>query len=267
MPPVIWPWLFSWFVLAAPCFAGPPNNDERRAITQMDELWRQRAWPGPMEEVIAIGDGLLQSTPQSFEGAWRTARASWWIGHTADDSRVKRSRCLAAMKYAETAVGLDPNRVEGHFYYAMSIGEYATTIGIGEVVWKGLGPKLEQAALKAYALDKDYNDGAPMTTLGRYYSMLPWPVQDLQRSRRYLEELRQTHPQALVGRFYLAETYYKLGEHQLALQELQFVVHAAALDGAMEVRPSPRELAAQRLAHWFPEAARPVGPAEKPDGE
>jgi predicted Zn-dependent protease len=195
---------------------------------------------------------------------WRTARAVWWVGHTTDDTRVKRNRCLTATQLAERAIDLQPDRVEGHIYYAVAIGEYATTIGVNEVIWKGVGPKLEHAALRAYALDKDYDEGASMTTLGRYYSMLPWPLQDLQQSRRYLEELRQSHPHALIGRFYLAETYYKLGEHTLALHELEYVVSTEAVDGAAVVRPPPRDLAAQRLAQWFPEVQAALADSRQP---
>ena len=105
---------------------------------------------------------------------------------------------------------------------------------------------------RAYELDKHYEDGAPIVALGRFYHLLPWPLRDLERSAAYLEEARRTHPTALFGRVYLAETYYALGREQEARQELELVV-AADPNGAEWEEPA--QIARADLGRWFGAAA------------
>jgi predicted Zn-dependent protease len=81
--------------------------------------------------------------------------------------------------------------------------------------------------------------------------MLPWPLRDLNQSRRYLEEARQRHPHALWGRVYLAQTYYALGQERAAKTELRAVL---ALDPLADKQPedTPAKAAAmQQLVEWY----------------
>ena len=80
--------------------------------------------------------------------------------------------------------------------------------------------------LAAYERDRDFDRGAPMTVLGRYYYSLPWPKRDLERSRQYLEEVRARHPKVRIARWYLAETYHALADHEKARSEIDFLLTA-----------------------------------------
>ena len=220
-------------------------------LAKMDALWMQRATPGPMDELIRVGTEVLAEHPENYDATWRVSRAYWWIGHTTQDMAARTASCSEAMRYGEQAIHLAPEGVEGHFVYALSVGEYATAIGIAQAVMQGIGQKFERACLDTYALDRDYDNGAPIVALGRYYYVLPWPLRDLNQSRRYLEEARQRHPRALWGRVYLAQTYYALGQERAAKTELRAVL---ALDPLPEKRPdeTPAKAAAmQQLVEWY----------------
>jgi tetratricopeptide (TPR) repeat protein len=229
--------------------ATPTNLEDQ--LAKMDALWAQRAAPGPMDEIIRMGTAVLAQDPNSYDVTWRVSRAYWWIGHTTEDMAARRTACAAGMRYGEEAMRVAPDAVEGHFTYALSVGEYATGIGIAQAVMQGIGQKFERACLDTYALDRDYDNGAPIVALGRYYYMLPWPLRDLNQSRRYLEEARQRHPHALWGRVYLAQTYYALGQERAAKTELRAVL---ALDPLADKQPEdiPAKAAAmQQLVEWY----------------
>ncbi|OFV90194.1 MAG: hypothetical protein A3J75_00555 [Acidobacteria bacterium RBG_16_68_9] len=203
-------------------------------IGRMDRLWAQRETAEALHDLVALGMIALAIDPQSYEATWRLAQAYFWVAHTQPDRLFKKAMAAKASERAQQAVEIQPERVEGRYLYAVAVGEYASTIGIMKAVTEGVAGKIETAALKAYELDRDFDSGAPMMLLGRYYYMLPWPKRDLDRSRRYLEELKSRHPKVLTGRCYLAETYYAQGEKDQARAELDFVAQNGAQPCAQE---------------------------------
>lgn len=219
-------------------------------VRRMDRLWVERHRPGALQDMVALGMVAQTIDPQSYEAQWRTARAAFWTARTQTNRVLKGAMATRARTVAERAVELNPARAEGHYFLAVSLGEYATTTGIVRAVREGLGGKIESAALRAYELDRDFDDGAPMAVLGRFYFMLPWPKRDLPRSRQFLEELRQRKPNALTGRFYLAETYHALGERDAARRELAYIL-AHGENHAGDDPEAANLLAAAAMKEWF----------------
>ena len=239
-------------ILAAATLAqstAPVNVDDQ--LAKMDALWGQRAAPGPMDEIIHMGTAVLAQYPNSYDVTWRVGRAYWWTGHSTEDMAARTTACTAGMRYGEEATHLAPDGVDGHFVYALSLGEYATSIGIVQAVTQGIGQRLEREFLDTYALDRDHDNGTPIVALGRYYYMLPWPLRDLNQSRRYLEEARQRHPRALWGRVYLGQTYYALGQQRAAKAELRAVLSLDPLPDRVPEDSPAKAAAMQQLVEWY----------------
>jgi hypothetical protein len=219
-------------------------------ISRMDRLWSDRGRPGAIHDLVTLGMVAQAIDPQSFEVQWRTSRAVFWVARTQSNRFVKQAMAVRARDLAQHAITLVPERVEGHYFLAVALGEYATTSGIVRAVREGLAGRIEGAALKAYEIDRDFDRGAPMAVIGRFYFMLPWPKRDLERSRQFLEELRQRHPNALTGRYYLAETYRALGDDAAARRELEFVLEHERTPAADDPE-APSVLASSALREWF----------------
>jgi hypothetical protein len=118
-------------------------------------------------------------------------------------------------------------------------------------VAEGVAGKIESSAQLAYAADPDFGYGAAGTLLGRYYFSLPWPLRDLTKSRRQLEDVTARHPESLINRYYLAETYRELDEDELARAQIEYVLsHDPPPDTRLEV-PDPKELARSAMTEWF----------------
>jgi hypothetical protein len=224
------------------------------ATAHMDELWAHRDQSGAMQELVAAGTNALAADPHNFDAEWRLARAYFWVAYTQPSRIAKKGLARTAMEWADHARTDRPDRVEGHYLFAISAGEYANTIGAAQALVEGLAGKVESAALRAYAIDRDYSNGAPGTVLGRYYFMLPWPMRDLERSRHYLEEVVARHSGALIARDYLADTYYELGEREQARAQLTFVLANNLMPGTELDLPAPKTLAREAMERWFPEA-------------
>jgi len=220
-------------------------------IAEMDVVWNQRTDPDQTRELIRIGQELSREQPGNYEAGWRLARAQWWLCHTSRDRRSGESACGRAMDLAKATIELRPERVEARLVFALATRDYGISIGPWRAFAQGIATQFETAALTAYDLDRDFDDGSAIAALGRHYYSLPWPIRDLVASRTYLEELRARHPRALWGRFYLAETYYKLGDRSRARAELDYVLTHQPLAGKEPDDAPAKEAAQQRYGEWF----------------
>lgn len=245
------------FLIAVTAAAAPGPDDHAGSdptMARMDALWAHRDRNDAMQELVGLGTNALAGNPHSFDAEWRLARAYFWVAYTQPSRVAKKAIARQAMEWADHARTDRPDRVEGHYFYAIAAGEYANTIGAAQAMVEGIAGKVESAALRAYAIDRNYYHGAPGTVLGRYYFMLPWPMRDLARSRRYLEEVVAHHPDALIARDYLADTYYDLGKPEMARTQLTAVLTSDLPPGTDLDLPSPKSLARESMARWFPEA-------------
>jgi hypothetical protein len=218
------------------------------AVARMDELWQRREDLDSMRRLIQIGERAARDR-EDFEIVWRIARACVFLGSMQENRTLKKALAVKGMEWGRRAIEIEPQRVEGHYFYGNTVGQYGTTIGMITAVTEGIAGKFEASMGKSYAIDRDYDDGGPMIALGRFLYVLPWPKQDLKRSRRYLEEAKQRHPNRLIARLYLADTYYELGKKTKARRELRYILRSDIPPADTPMRP--HELARQRLQEWF----------------
>jgi tetratricopeptide (TPR) repeat protein len=240
-----------WILGAAAARAAEPPPGPAAAIARMDQLWATRDSSGAMADAVTVGNAEITVDPQNFEVEWRLARAYFWLASTQPNRVSSKALAVKAVEWAERVRDQRPDRVEGHYYAAVAIGEYASTVGIMQAIVDGVAGKVETAALRAHEIDPDYASGAPGVVLGRYYFLLPWPKRDLERSRRYLEEVVRRHPNKLIARQYLAETYYELDEREQARAQLLLVGSTDPAPDTERDLPNPRPLAAAALRKWF----------------
>jgi tetratricopeptide (TPR) repeat protein len=233
---------------------------DRPEILVLDDRYERRAEPGNLDQVIVAAQRLVHEDSTDFEAMWRLARAFSWRGYTSSKVLQRKKAAERAMKIGERAITLAPNRVEGHFTYAIATGVYADAIGVTQAFLRRVGHDFERAMTRAYELDKHFDDGSPMVALGRYYYSLPWPLRDLERSARLLEEAIAAHPRSLRGHLYLAETYYDLKRPADARRELEIVVRTASTDaGAAALVKTAND----DLTRWFGEPLFASAPNEE----
>jgi tetratricopeptide (TPR) repeat protein len=66
-----------------------------------------------------------------------------------------------------------------------------------------------------------YDYAGPLRAVGRYWYKLPWPKRNIKKSIGYLEEAVDSAPTNIRGHVYLAESYLKAKEKELAKEQLQ----------------------------------------------
>lgn len=153
----------------------------------------------------------VEANPDSYEANWKMARvlreyADLSMQADVEDwDEICEDYGKEGLDYAEIAIDLNPDGVEGHYFYGLCAGTYSDGISILKAIRKGLRKKTERAFEKAYEIDKMYDDAGPILALGRMWHQLPWPFQKEKTSEKYFEEYYQLFPDNPQGQVYYAE--------------------------------------------------------------
>jgi len=166
-------------------------------IAEADQLYEQ----GGLENYQKAAELLRQAVaanPDSYEANWKCARALRYYGYEAKSQMVSGWEEICAkygkegMQFAQKAVELEPNKPDGHYFYGLSVGVYSDGVSVLTALSEGLKGKTQTSFEKAYEIDKMYRDAGPMLSLGRFWSVLPWPMRDRDKALAYLREYQAT---------------------------------------------------------------------------
>ena len=164
----------------------------------------------------------LAANPNDFEAGWKLARVCYWLGDHVPAAE-RRTRFEQGVEAGRKAAAAQPNRPEGHFWMAASMGSMAEGFGMRAGL-RYRGP-IKASLEKALAIDPSYLSGSPDRALGRWYcegaglfgGSDTKAVEHLQRSLTY-------GSQSIASHFFLAEAYADMGRKSDARREFQAVI-------------------------------------------
>lgn len=189
-------------------------------LAQADAMYNK----GGMENYkksIPLYVKAVQAAPNSYEANWKCARANRDYGDKAKKKGVDGWEDICAkygkegMKYGEKAIALEPEKPDGYYYYGISVGIYSDGVSIVTALKEGLKNKTQSSFEKVYSLNKMYEDAAAILSLGRFWTVLPWPLRDFDKAIKYLREYQATEyfdDSPPDGPVFLAELLLKIGE-------------------------------------------------------
>lgn len=207
-------------------------------IQQGDALYNK----GGMENFkksIPLYLKAVQENPNSYEANWKCARANRDYGERAKRNSVKGWKEICAkygkegMKYAEKAITLNPKKPDGHYYYGLSAGIYSDGVSIITALREGLKDKTQSSFEKVYALDKMYDKAGSILALGRFWTVLPWPLRDYDKAMKYIREYEATEffdDPPPDGPIFLAELLLKIGGDKNKAEAKKLLNFAAKSD-------------------------------------
>ncbi|MCP4683206.1 MAG: hypothetical protein GY864_12800 [Desulfobacterales bacterium] len=183
-------------------------------VSQGDLVYKQEGLEN-YKQSIDLYLKALKDNPDSYEINWKLARSYRDYGEHSKRQGVAGWEDICAeygktgMKYGGKAIELNPEGVEGHYFYGLNVGTYSDGVSILTALRQGLKGKTQRSFEKAYLINKIYNEGGPMKALGRFWFVLPWPMNDKKKSRTYLRECREAFPENIEGLLYLGEVLLK----------------------------------------------------------
>ena len=195
------------------------RRDDLASARAAERIWQER----------------LRAQPKDFDAAWKLARARYWIGGHAPDAE-RKTVLEAGIAAGRTAVAIEPNRPEGHFWIAANMGALAESFGMRQgLKYRG---NIKDELLIVLKLDPAFQQGSADRALGRWYFKVPGLFGGSKsKSEQHLRRSLTYNPQSTASHFFLAETLRELGRRDEARAELQRVLDAVPdLDWAPEDR-------------------------------
>ncbi|MBI5070796.1 MAG: hypothetical protein HZB56_21450 [Deltaproteobacteria bacterium] len=209
--------------LAAP--AEPAAEPFEALLSRADALYARRDEPGARADLEKLLGEAARRAPADYGVLWRRAQLQFWI---SDDpllpAEEKSKLGQACWEVADEAARAQPGKVEGWFYAAGCMGNYALGIGVLKALTQGIEGKFKERLAKAEALDAAFQSGAIATAWGRFYYELPWPKYDAARSEQRLRDALGRNPRNVRALVYLAELFRKEGKPEEAGRLLESAV-------------------------------------------
>jgi hypothetical protein len=178
----------------------PDNLVQAQALMDLvqDQDLMEREGFKYYKKVLVLCTKAVKKDPNSFKANWMTAKACWFYGmyvqelYLSDWKDICKVYGKKGMTYAEKAIALKPKSVEGHFWYGMNVGIYTDSVSMLTAFFEGLKSKVQNSFETAYKYDKYYDHAGPIAALGRFWAILPWPLNDNQLAMKYYQEFHKT---------------------------------------------------------------------------
>ena len=221
--------LAGLLLLTISCNEGSPNvplsADSASAaedITRADQLYGQR------EDLMQLRRGIvslrqaLTKDPGNYDAAWKLAKFNYNLATHTDDAREQDNAFRAGIEAGKTAVQLQNEKPDGHFWLGANYGgaaEHSTIQGLATV--NDIRSEMETVL----RLNEGYQNGSAYMVLGLVYLNAPSIVGgDPKKGVEEMEKgLRYGEPNAFLH-LHLAEAYKKVGRSDDARRELKTIL-------------------------------------------
>lgn len=198
----------------------PPANGEETAdlIKQADFLYSSREVVENCEKSIELYEKVMETDPENYEVCWKIVRAYKWLGDKyPQQERIKALE--AGERYAKKAIEINPDGVDGHFWYGVSMGRIGEEKGILNSLFL-VGP-IKDEMEKILKLDPEH-DGAHYVLSALYRKAPGWPLScgDMDKSLKHALQAFEYKPDRIINRTGLAEVYMNKGKNKEAREQL-----------------------------------------------
>jgi len=188
--------------------------------------------PRTLERVARAAQLLEQSARtlrDDYDPQWQAAQAWAFLAENGLRPVFRKDAAKRGIVLARQARELKPDRVEGHYWYAINVGLLADVdraYGLDAV------GEMEAALKRAIALDERYDFGGPLCVLGLLHLRTPSPPVSIGSPRKglcLLQRAVELFPYYPENYLYLAEALRDTGKPDEARDAVNKVLQAPPL--------------------------------------
>lgn len=207
------------------------NNSPRASIVETiekaDSLFAKRDNLSDLREAINILSPLRSAGRRDFEVEWRFAKYNWFFGQRIEDSEERQSIFENGKNAGQSASRIEPNKPDGHFWYAANLGELSklnpVTVGLQSI------DEIREAMNKVIELQPDYQGASAYDALGQI-ELSRFTGGKPEKAVAYLEKGLEIDKNNSNIRLHLAQAYLATDKDKSAKQQLEYI---------LKMRPDP----------------------------
>ena len=193
-------------------------------IAQADDLYIDMQDLETANKALELYRQALGTAEDKYEAYWKISRIHYYIGVHTEEKKDKKTIFSQGMYYAEKAVGLQPEKPDGHYWHGVNSGKYGETKGVMKSL--ALVKPIKKSMFKIIEVDRGYEDGGADRVLGRVFFKVPGIAGGSKdKSLEHLEKSKELGPEDPITRVYLAETYLAMKRVDDARVELDYVLN------------------------------------------
>lgn len=201
--------------------AGPEKNTAER-IAEADALYSQRKDLSKVRSAITVLRQARVADYGSYEVAWKLAKFEYYLGSHATDDAEKEEAFREGISAGKTAVELQGNQPDGHFWLGANYGgnaEMSVLAGLSD--FQDIRGEME----RVIELDQRYESGSPYMALGKLHLKAPRILGgDSKKALEYLEKGLPFGGNNAQLRLNLAEAYHALNRDQEARKQIDYIL-------------------------------------------
>jgi hypothetical protein len=190
-----------------------------------DALYKDRENLASARQAADLWAARLAVNPKDFESAYKLAQARYWLGTNGLPEAERKAALEAGIAAARSAMALNAQRPEGHFWLAANMGALAESFGLRQgIKYRG---QIKDALLATLKIDPAFLDGSADRALGRWYYKVPGLFGGSnKRSEEYLRKSLTYNPNSVISRIFLGDTLADMGRKQEARKAYQAAIDA-----------------------------------------
>jgi len=240
--------VFSIALTGVSCDRGGPEtttaltggSDAKMAADRLAEaepLWEGREDLAKARVAVAALRQARTADYGNYEAAWKLARASFYVGDHTENDDERDNMFREGTEAGKSAVKLQPDKPEGHFWLGANYGGAASHSTIANLSSFSDIKNEMDAVLK---IDESYQGYSAYLGLGRLYLQAPRMFGgDSAKAVEYLEKGVKLNPNHSLMRYHLAQAYESNNRDAEAKKQIETV---------MATTPDPKYMAEHKDA-------------------
>jgi len=190
-----------------------------------DALYKDRENLASAQKATDLWTARLKANPKDFTAAYRLAQARYWLGTNGLPEPQRKGALEAGIEAARTAIAIDANQPEGHFWLAANMGALAESFGLRQgMKYRGAIRSALEMTLK---LSPAFLQGSADRALGRWYFKVPGLFGGSnKKSEEHIRKSLTYGPNSVISHLFLADTLADMGRKDEARKEYQAAIEA-----------------------------------------
>lgn len=205
-----------------------PAEIYRVSSEAAENLFKQREDIEKLRQAVAILSKLRNPDRRDYEVEWKFAKFNYFLGKQTTNEKESEKAFEIGRDAARIAFRMEPQKPEGHFWYAANLGELAKrspiTVGLKSV------DDIREAMNKVIEVQPDYQGASAYDALGQLELKSRLTGGKAEKAVEWLEKGLEVAPDNSNMRLHLAEAYFAVRKNTEAKEQL---------DNLVKMKPHP----------------------------